>query len=141
MTFLKKIELKAISKVLKSLKFSSDFLSFAFVMNVTILVLKKKANLVILLWQSWLSGKVQWSLGFFSIYSCVYNHFLMIWSTLSQLLIGLIDNFGIVTLVSGALPGLMLELGLLKIFLGEFYPISSHCGGLQPCRALFLSVF
>ena len=56
---LRNIKLKAISKEYlspKSSKFSSDFLSFAY-MNVMILVFKKKANLLILLWQSWLSKK------------------------------------------------------------------------------------
>ena len=31
---------------------------------------------------------------------------------------------------SGALSGLMLDLGILKISLGVFVPISSPCGGL-----------
>ena len=31
---------------------------------------------------------------------------------------------------SGALFGLTLDLGLLKISLGGLFPISSHCGGL-----------
>ena len=31
---------------------------------------------------------------------------------------------------SGALPGLMLDQGLLKISLGDVFPISYPCGGL-----------
>ena len=34
------------------------------------------------------------------------------------------------TLGSGALPSLMLDLGILKIIWGEFFPISSPSGGL-----------
>ena len=37
---------------------------------------------------------------------------------------------------SGALPGFILDLGLLIISLLVFFPISSPCGGLLPCRAL-----
>jgi len=33
---------------------------------------------------------------------------------------------------SGALSGLMLDLGLLKISLGAFLPISIPCGGFNP---------